>query len=210
VPRDGAQQEVVPIQQFVRVNQKIRAREVRTVDHDGKQVGVLPIQQALALAVQRGLDLVEVAPQANPPVCRIMDFGKYKYEQTKREKEARKHQHATKLKEIKLRLNIDPHDYQIKLDHMREFLYEGMRVKVTLQLRGRENAHPELGDELMQKVLKDMQSITRCEMPPRRTGRAFNMMLAPAKGLARKPGTAPKPVPDEPDDELEDEQSDES
>jgi translation initiation factor IF-3 len=190
VPCDRAQQEVVPIQQFVRVNQKIRAREVRTVDHDGKQVGVLPIQQALALALQRGLDLVEVAPQANPPVCRIMDFGKYKYEQTKREKEARKHQHATKLKEIKLRLNIDPHDYQIKLEHMREFLYEGMRVKVTLQLRGRENAHPEMGDELMQKVLKDMQSITRCEMPPRRTGRSFNMMLAPAKGLARKQSTA--------------------
>jgi len=163
---------------------------VRTIDHDGKQIGVVPIQQALSLAMQRGLDLVEVAPQAKPPVCRIMDFGKYKYEQTKREKEARKHQHATKLKEVKLRLNIDPHDYQIKLDHARDFLYEGMRVKVTLQLRGRENAHPELGFDLMNKVLQDIQEVARCEMPPRKAGRSFNMMLAPAKGLARKQASA--------------------
>jgi translation initiation factor IF-3 len=159
---------------------------VRTIDHDGKQLGVIPIQLALTLAVQRGLDLVEVAPQANPPVCRIMDFGKYKYEQTKREKEARKHQHATKVKEIKLRLNIDPHDYSIKLEHLRDFLVEGMRVKITLQLRGRENAHPEMGNQLMEKVLKDSQEIARCEMPPRKTGRSFSMMLAPAKGLAQK------------------------
>ncbi|MDW8343078.1 MAG: translation initiation factor IF-3, partial [Verrucomicrobiae bacterium] len=99
------------MQQFVRVNQKIRAREVRVIDVDGKQVGIMPIQQALAVAQQRGLDLIEVAPTANPPVCRIGDFGKYKYEQEKREREARKHQHANRVKEIKLGLNIDQHDY---------------------------------------------------------------------------------------------------
>lgn len=175
---------------------------MRTIDHDGKQIGVLPIQQALGLAAQRGLDLVEVAPMAKPPVCRIMDFGKYKYEQTKREREARKHQHATKVKEIKLRLNIDPHDYQIKLDHMREFFYQGLRVKVTLQLRGRENAHPEMGDQLMQKVIQDIQDTGRCEMPPKRMGRSFTMMMAPVKGLIRK--SPPISVPDEPDDSMND------
>src|SRR5258705_338822 len=106
----------------------------------------MPTSQALALAQQQGLDLIEVSAQANPPVCRVVDFGKFKYERTKREREARKHQQATKLKEIKLRLNIDPHDYQIKLKHMTEFLDEGMKVKVSLFFRGRENAHTDYGE----------------------------------------------------------------
>ncbi len=146
----------------------------------------MPTSQALAAAQQRGLDLVEVAPNANPPVCRITDFGKYKYEQTKREREARKHQHAGKLKEIKLRLNIDPHDYETKINHMREFLSEGMKVKVSVFFRGRENAHPELGDKLMQKVIADLQGIGRAEVMPKLMGRSIHMLLGPMRGAAKK------------------------
>lgn len=159
---------------------------MRVIDVDGRQVGVIPTGQALTLAQQRGLDLVEVAPNAVPPVCRVMDFGKYKYEQEKREREARKHQHATKLKEIKLRLNIDPHDYETKLNHMREFFAEGMRVKVSLFFRGRENARPEYGDRLMQKVIEDLQTVGKVEMPPKRMGRSVHMMLAPGRGASKK------------------------
>jgi translation initiation factor IF-3 len=159
---------------------------VRVVDADGKQLGVIPTSQALAAAQQRGMDLVEVAPNATPPVCKIVDFGKFKYEQEKREREARKHQHSTKVKEIKLRLNIDPHDYQIKLDHMRKFLGEGMKVKVSLQLRGRENAHPEYGRQLMERVLNDMQGAGRAEMAPKQMGRNLTMLVNPARGAAMK------------------------
>jgi translation initiation factor IF-3 len=153
----------------------------------------VPISQALAVAQQRGLDLVEVAPNATPPVCRIMDFGKYKYEQTKREREARKHQQATKLKEIKLRLNIDPHDYEIKLNHLREFLQEGMKVKVSLMLRGRENAHPEFGVKMMQKVIADVHGLGRAEVPPRLMGRSIHMMLSPVRGAIKKPSAELQP-----------------
>lgn len=165
---------------------------MRAIDVDGKQLGIVPISQALAVAQQRGLDLVEVAPNATPPVCRVMDFGKYKYEQTKREREARKHQQATKLKEIKLRLNIDPHDYGIKLNHVREFLREGMKVKISLMLRGRENAHPELGQQLMQKVIEDLQGAGRAELPPRLMGRSIHMMIGPVRGAAKKTDRAQK------------------
>jgi translation initiation factor IF-3 len=159
---------------------------VRTIDSDGKQLGVLTISQALAAAQARGMDLIEVAPNATPPVCRITDFGKYKYEQTKREREARKHQHAGKLKEIKLRLNIDPHDYATKINHMREFLAEGMKVKVSVFFRGRENAHPELGDKLMQKVIVDLQGAGRAEVMPKLMGRSIHMLLGPVRGAAKK------------------------
>ena len=159
---------------------------MRVVDSDGKQLGILPTSQALAAAQQRGLDLVEVAPNATPPVCRIVDFGKYKYEQEKRERESRRHQHATKLKEIKIRLNIDPHDYETKLNHMREFLGDGMKVKVTMMLRGRENAHPEFGDKLMQKVIEDVQACGRAEVMPKLMGRSITMMLSPMRRVAKK------------------------
>jgi len=159
---------------------------VRVIDSEGKQLGVLATSQALAAAQQRGLDLVEVAPNATPPVCRIVDFGKFKYEQEKREREARKHQHATKLKEIKIRLNIDPHDYETKLHHMREFLGDGMKVKVTMMLRGRENAHPEFGDKLMQKVIADVEGCGRAEVMPKLMGRSITMMLSPMRGAGKK------------------------
>ena len=183
------QQEVVAIQQFVRVNQKIRAREVRVIDSDGKQLGIILISAALAAAQQQGMDLVEVAPNATPPVCRIVDFGKYKYEQEKRDREARKHQHATKLKEIKIRLNIDPHDYVTKCNHMRAFLCDGMKVKVTMMLRGRENAHPEYGDQMMQKIILDVAGQGRPEVMPKLMGRSITMMISPTKG-AKKAGAA--------------------
>ena len=162
---------------------------MRVIDANGKQLGVIPISQALAAAQQGGYDLVEVAPNATPPVCRIVDFGKYKYEQEKREREARKHQHATKLKEIKIRLNIDPHDYVTKLNHMRDFLGDGMKVKVTMMLRGRENAHPEYGDQMMKKIIKDMEGDGRPEVMPKLMGRSITMMISPARG-AKKGGGA--------------------
>jgi translation initiation factor IF-3 len=163
---------------------------VRVIDADGKQLGVIPTSQALAAAQQQGLDLVEVAPNATPPVCRLTEFGKYKYEQTKREREARKHHHADKLKEIKLRLNIDTHDYETKLNHMRDFLGDGMKVKVSVFFRGRENAHPEYGHELMKKVVVDLQGVGHCEQPPRLMGKSIHMMMGPARGATKKPKPA--------------------
>ena len=171
---------------------------MRTIDADGAQLGVIPTSQALAVAHTRGLDLVEVAPTATPPVCRIMDFGKYKYEQTKREREARKHQHATKLKEIKLRLNIDPHDYDTKLNHMRDFLEDGDKVKVSVFFRGREQAHPEYGEQLMQRVIRDVSEIGRAEVPPKQIGRSIHMMLGPVRGGKKKETTAEAPDGTEP------------
>jgi translation initiation factor IF-3 len=185
----------MPIQQFVRVNQKIRAREVRVIDSDGKQVGVMLTGQALNLAQQRGMDLVEIAPNATPPVCKIIDFGKFKYEQDKREREARKHQHADKLKEIKLRLNIDDHDYETKVKHMREFLEDGIKVKVSLFFRGRETSHAEFGDQLMQRVLNDLTGVCHVEVPPRLMGRTIHMMLGPVRGAGQK--HKPKPTEQE-------------
>ena len=163
---------------------------MRVIDSEGKQLGVMPTSQALAAAQQQGLDLVEVAPNATPPVCKLTEFGKYKYEQTKREREARKHHHADKLKEIKLRLNIDTHDYETKLNHMRDFLKDGMKVKVSVFFRGRENAHPEYGHQLMQRVIVDLQSAGHCESPPRLMGKSIHMMMAPMRGVSKKPKPA--------------------
>ena len=160
------------------------------VGSDGKQLGVMTTSQALALAQQQGMDLVEVAPNAAPPVCRITEFGKFKYEQTKREREARKHQHGGKVKEIKLRLNIDTHDYQTKLKHMVEFMQEGMKVKVSLFFRGRENAHTEFGHQLMQRVIKDVEGTGHAEVPPKLMGRSIHMMLSPMRGVPKKPKPA--------------------
>ena len=180
----------MPIQQFIRVNHKIRAREVRVIDSDGKQLGVIPTGQALLAAQQQGLDLVEIAPNAAPPVCKIVEYGKYKYEQEKKERESRKHHHAGKLKEIKLRLNIDDHDYNTKLNHIRDFLAEGMKVKVSLYFRGRENAHPEYGDVLMKRVIRDLEGAGHAEVPPRQMGKSIHMMLAPVRSAGKKPPQA--------------------
>ncbi len=150
--------------------------------------------EALALAEREHLDLVEIAPNANPPVCRIMDFGKYKYETEKKEREARRHQAASRVKEIQFHANVDEHDYQTKLRKLRNFILEGHRVKVALFFRGRENAHQELGHALLQRVMSDCQDIAVPDQVPTSMGRMLVMMLGPRRGL-RKPGAGAAPAP---------------
>lgn len=163
----------------VRINGKIRAREVRVIGHDGQQLGVLPLTEAINLARVHGVDLVEVAPTANPPVCRVVDFGKYKYEQEKRQKESRKHQHINKVKEIQLSATIDPHDFQTKLTHAIDFLCEDMKVKASLRFRGREMAHTEFGFQVMKRFLAEIASWGHPDFDPRLAGRSINVMISP-------------------------------
>jgi translation initiation factor IF-3 len=167
------------------VNQRIRAREVRVIlASNGQQLGVMKIQDALKIAQQHGLDLVEVAPQATPPVCRIVDFGKFKYEQAKHDKDKR--HHGSKLKEIKFRVNIDKHDYETKLRHGEEFLDKGNKVRVQLQFRGREMAHKELGEQLMERVKRDLAQMAQVEQEPKLMGRNMIMTLTPLPANKRK------------------------
>jgi len=164
---------------FVRVNGKIRAREVRVIGMDGKQVGILTLGQALTLARSHGVDLVEVAPTATPPVCRLVDYGKYRYELAKRDKESRKHQHATRLKEIQLSAKIDPHDLGVKTGHAIDFLCDDMKVKVNLRFRGRELAHPEVGLQVMEKFLKAIAPYGHPDFAPKLSGRNLSVMVSP-------------------------------
>jgi translation initiation factor IF-3 len=165
----------------VRTNFRIRVPEVRLIDADGNQLGVVATHQARAMAEQRGLDLVEIAPEAKPPVCRITDYGKFRYEQEKREKEQRRHQSQTRVKEVKFHANVEEHDYQTKLRHTREFLAEGHRVKLSLFFRGRENAHQELGYELLKRAVQDCADIAQPEQMPTRIGRALITMVTPKR-----------------------------
>ena len=162
-----------------RVNERIRVPQVRVIGDDGAQVGVLPVREALALAQSKGLDLVEVSPTARPPVCRIMDYGKFKYEQNLRARKAKKKQHHTHLKEIKMRPKIDDHDYGFKMRHAREFLAERDKVKFTITFRGREMAHTEIGHELMKKILAELTDVALVESPPRQEGRSINAVVMP-------------------------------
>jgi translation initiation factor IF-3 len=164
---------------FVRVNGKIRAREVRVIGLDGKQLGVLALGDALNLARSSGVDLVEVAPNATPPVCRVVDFGKYRYEQAKRDKESKKHQHANKVKEVQLSPKIDPHDLGVKIQHAVEFLCEDMKVKVNLKFRGREMAHTEFGFEVVKKFLEEIAPYGHPDFQPKLAGRNINVMVSP-------------------------------
>ena len=175
---------------FVRVNGKIRAREVRVIGVDGKQLGVLSLGDALTMARNNGVDLVEIAPNANPPVCRLVDFGKFRYEQAKRDKESKKHQHANKVKEVQLSPKIDPHDLGVKVGHAVDFLCEDMKVKVTLKFRGRENAHTEFGFQVVEKFLADIAPYGHPDFPPKLAGRAINVMISPLprNKRARHPG----------------------
>jgi len=163
---------------FTRVNGKIRAREVRVIDGDLKNLGVIPLSEAITLARAQGVDLVEVNPNAVPPVCRLVDFGKFRYEQAKREKESRKHQHANKVKEIQLSPNIDPHDFAVKQQHAVDFLCEDMKVKVTLRFRGREMAHQEVAYKVMNKVKQVLDPVGKVESDPSFEGRQMIMILA--------------------------------
>jgi translation initiation factor IF-3 len=164
---------------FVRVNGKIRAREVRVIAVDGKQLGVIPLTDALNLARQHGVDLVEIAATANPPVCRLVDFGKYRYEMAKKEKETKKHNHASVVKEVQLSPRIDPHDLGIKLTHATDFLCEDMKVKIALKFRGREMAHTEVGFEVINKFLADIAPYGHPDFPPKLIGRGINVMISP-------------------------------
>jgi translation initiation factor IF-3 len=155
---------------------------VRLIDDAGEQVGIVATRDALTMAQERGLDLVEVSPTARPPVCRIMDYGKFKYEQSKRERVARKKQHVVQLKEVKLRPKIEAHDYQTKLQHARVFLEEKNKVKFTVTFRGREIAHPEIGHKLLVKVLGDLADLASAEAHPRSEGRMLTVTLLPKPG----------------------------
>ena len=168
-----------PKQPEVRVNERIRVPQVRVIADDGEQAGVLPIREALALAQSRGLDLVEVSPTARPPVCRIMDYGKFKYEQNRRARKARKKQHVMHLKEIKMRPKIDGHDYDFKMEHARQFLAARDKVKFTITFRGREMAHPEHGHKLIQRIIAELVEAATVETPPRSEGRMLTMVMMP-------------------------------
>jgi translation initiation factor IF-3 len=163
----------------VRVNEDIRAKEVRLVGPDGVQIGIKPVEEALKMAEDLDLDLVEVAPQANPPVCKIMDYGKYRYEQTVKMKEARKKQAVVSYKEMKMRPKIDKHDYEIKKKHIERFLESGSKVKVTIMFRGREMSHTELGKNLLEKLAEELQEEGTVESQPKLDGRNMQMIIAP-------------------------------
>ncbi len=162
------------------VNEGIKSREVRLIDVEGEQLGIVPLKEALQRAVDRNLDLVNVAPTANPPVCRIMDYGKYKYEQTKREKDARKNQKVISVKEIRLSTNIEENDFQTKLRNARKFLEKGDKVKVTIRFRGRQIAHSDLGREVLIKLYENVKDIASMERAPKMEGRSMLMILIPS------------------------------
>jgi translation initiation factor IF-3 len=169
------------IAQELRVNDRIRVPKVRVVGADGSQIGIIDTQEALDMAAEQDLDLVEVAGQADPPVCRIMDYGKYKYEQDQRQKEARKKQSLIVVKEMKMRPKIDPHDYETKKGHVVRFLRQGAKVKVTIMFRGREMAHQELGRRLLDRLADDLNDISKIDAFPKVDGRNMTMVLSPQK-----------------------------
>lgn len=168
MPRDG-----------VRRNEQIRARDVRVIGAEGEQIGILPRMEAIALAKEAGMDLVEVAATADPPVCRIMDFGKFKYEQQQKKKEAKKNQSVVQIKEIKVRPKTDDHDYETKLRHIRRFLTDGDRCKVTVFFRGREIVHKDRGQAILERVIEDTKDIGKVEQEPSAEGRTLQMLLMP-------------------------------
>lgn len=161
------------------MNEKIRAREVRLIDVDGNQVGIVPLKEALRRAQEANLDLVNVAPNAKPPVCRIMDYGKYKFEQQKREREARKKQKVINVKEVRFTPQIEEHDYHTKMRSVQKFLSKGDKVKCTIRFRGRQITHAELGRDLLDRLAKDVASVGVIEKKPSMDGRSMIMFLAP-------------------------------
>jgi translation initiation factor IF-3 len=177
-----------PERDETRVNERIRVPEVRLIDEDGNQVGVLRTEEALAYAHERDLDLVEVAPDARPPVCRVLDYSKYKYEQEQKAKAARRHQKQVNVREIKLRPKIADNDYRTKKSHVVRFLERDDRVKVTIMFRGREQTHPERGEALLKRLADDVSELGIVEQSPQQDGRNMTMLLAPVK---RKPAEQP-------------------
>jgi translation initiation factor IF-3 len=183
-----------------RINERIRVPEVRLVGPNGEQVGIVAINDALRLAQEADLDLVEVAPTARPPVCKLMDYGKFKYESALKARESRKHQAQTVIKEIKLRPKIDPHDYGTKKGHVERFLRQGDKVKVTIMFRGREQSRPDLGYRLLQRLANDVEELGFVEAQPKQDGRNMIMVIGPHKRkpdtrAERTPGPADRSVP---------------
>ena len=168
------------------MNERIRVREVRVIDEDGTQLGIMPPPQALAIARQKGLDLVEIAATAVPPVCRIMDFGRYQYQEQKRARSAKKHQKIIEVKEIKFRPKVDEHDYQFKKKHIERFLEDGDKVKATIFFRGREMAHPEIGRRILERLIGELSEVAIAETAPRQEGNQMHTILAQKAG-AKKP-----------------------
>jgi len=177
LPAPNEQQE--QREQRVRVNRMIRISPVRLVDADGSQVGIVPLDEAFRLASERELDLVEVAPSARPPVVKVMDWGKYKFEQAKAARAAKKKQHVIQIKEVKYRPGIDDHDFDFKTRHARQFLEEGNKVKLTMMFRGRQVTHSELGRNVLYRVFEEVKTIAKIEAEPRLEGRNMTMVLAP-------------------------------
>ena len=192
---------------FVRVNGKIRAREVRCIGVDNQQLGILTLADAINQARAHGVDLVEIAPNATPPVCRMVDFGKYRYEMAKKEKESKKHQHANKVKEIQLSPGIDPHDFGVKLTRAIDFLCGDMKVKVTLKFRGREMAHKEFGFLQINKFIKDTELFGHPDFEPKLIGKGINLMLSPLprNKRAKNPNLNPETDGDDAEEQEHDE-----
>ncbi len=167
-----------------RVNERIRIREVRLIDEEGNQIGVIPTREALEMARERGLDLVEVAPNASPPVCRLMDYGKYRYEQSRKERDSKKNQRVIKLKEVRIEPKIGEHDLETKGRQAAKFLEAGDKVKVTVLFRGRSITHPELGKDLLERMADQLKDVGVVEQAPRMEGRTMTMHLAPVRQRA--------------------------
>ncbi len=163
----------------MRINREIRAPRVRVIDSDGSQLGILTLMDAITRAEQVGLDLVEISPSADPPVCKIIDFGKYRYQQTKKEKESKKSQHQVKVKEVKVKPNTDDHDLATKLRHAREFITKGNKVKITCVFRGREMAHTEFGEKVVKKLIEELADIAAPESGAKMFGKSMIVVLAP-------------------------------
>ncbi|MDJ0716290.1 MAG: translation initiation factor IF-3 [Prochloraceae cyanobacterium] len=164
-----------------KINEKIRFPQIRVIDTDGSQLGVISPQEALRVAEEKDLDLVLVSETANPPVCRIMDYGKYKFEQEKRAREARKKQHTADLKEVKMRYKIGDHDYQVRVKNAERFLKSGDKVKATITFRGREIQHSHLAEEVLNRMAKDLEEVAEIQQAPKKEGRNMMMLLAPKK-----------------------------
>jgi len=187
-----------PVQ--TRVNDRIRIREVRLIDDEGTQVGIIATRDALEMARERGLDLVEVAPNAVPPVCRLMDYGKFRYEQSRKERESRRNQHVVELKEVRLSPKIDDHDLDTKGRQAAKFLGEGDKVKLTVRFRGREMAHTDIGMGLLVQLAEQLRSSGTVELAPKMEGRAMSMVVAPLKqkvATGEREGTQQREQPEE-------------
>lgn len=163
----------------MRINREIRAPRVRVIDNEGSQLGILTLMDAISRAEQVGLDLVEISPSADPPVCKIIDFGKYRYQQTKKERESKKSQHQVKVKEVKVKPNTDDHDLETKLRHAREFIAKGNKVKITCTFRGREMAHTEFGMKVVKGMCESLADIATPESPAKMFGKQLTVVLAP-------------------------------